>query len=232
MKSQGEFVSEVSGFLYSTLLFSELSELSASALARACRFRRIKKGEILFFQSDVSEHVYVVRTGVLSIILNSSDGRDMVINEMRMGDIFGELGILTKQPRSTSAIARTESELLVIPCQVFLRILDDEPQLARRLLDITASRLQRSGEREGALAFMDAQSRLARLLLELDEQELEKGYITISQEELAHNTGLIRQTVAKVLGKWRRDGWLLTGRGRIMLLNRKVLKELKSQLLI
>ncbi len=156
----------------------------------------------------------------------------MVINEMHVGDIFGELGILTKQPRSTSAMARTESELLVIPCQVFLRILDDEPQLVRRLLDITASRLQRSGEREGALAFMDAQARLARLLLELDEQELEKGYITISQEELAHNTGLIRQTVAKVLGKWRRDGWLFTGRGRIMVLNRKALKELKNQLLI
>ncbi len=232
MKSQGEFVSEVMGFLYSTSLFSELTEISANVLARACRFQRIKKGEILFFQSDVSEQVYVVRTGVLSIILSSSDGRDMVINEMRVGDVFGELGILTKQPRSTSAMARTESELLVIPCQVFLRILDDEPQLARRLLDITASRLQRSGEREGALAFMDAQSRLARLLLELDEQELEKGYITISQEELAHNTGLIRQTVAKVLGKWRRDGWLLTGRGRIMLLNRKALKELKNQSLI
>jgi CRP-like cAMP-binding protein len=99
-------------------------------------------------------------------------------------------------------------------------------------LDIVASRLQRSGEREGALAFMDAQSRLARLLLEMDEQVLEKGYITTSQEELAHNTGLIRQTVAKVLGKWRRDGWLLTGRGRIMLLNRKALKELQNQLLI
>lgn len=231
MKSQGEFVSEVLGFLESTSLFSELSKLSAGALAHACRFQRIKKGEILFFQSDASELVYVVRTGILSIVVNSTDGRDMVINEMRAGDIFGELGILTKQPRSTSALARTESELLVIPSQVFLRILDDEPQLARRLLDIIASRLQRSGERECALAFMDAQARLARLLLELDEQEREKGYITISQEELAHHTGLIRQTVAKALGNWRRDGWLFTGRGRIMLVNRKALKELKNKLL-
>ena len=61
----------------------------------------------------------------------------MVINEMHVGDILGELGILTKQPRSTSAMARTESELLAIPCEVFVRVLDDEPQLARRLLDIT-----------------------------------------------------------------------------------------------
>jgi CRP-like cAMP-binding protein len=129
-------------------------------------------------------------------------------------------------------MARIDSEVLVIPCQAFLRIVDAEPILARRLLHITASRLQRAGEREGALVFLDAQARLARLLLDLDKQEQEKGYITISQDELAHHTGLIRQTVAKALGKWRRDGWLITGRGRIMLLNHKALAELENKLLI
>ncbi|PJF24254.1 MAG: hypothetical protein CUN53_18760 [Phototrophicales bacterium] len=69
---------------------------------------------------------------------------------------------------------------------------------------MTANRLQLSGKRESALAFLDAQARLARLLLELEAKEQDKGYVTISQEELAHHTGLIRQTVAKALGKWRR----------------------------
>jgi CRP/FNR family cyclic AMP-dependent transcriptional regulator len=232
MKTRGEAESEILKFLKSISVYSELSESAAIVLARACRFQQIKKGEILFFQSDTSELAYIVRSGIISIVLNSPDGRDMVINEMRAGDMFGELGILTKQPRSTSAMARIDSELLVIPCQVFLRIVDDEPQLARQLLDITASRLQRSGEREGALVFMDAQARLARLLLDLDKQEHEKGYITISQDELAHRTGLIRQTVAKALGKWRRQGLLLTGRGRIVLLDYKTLKELESKLLV
>jgi CRP/FNR family cyclic AMP-dependent transcriptional regulator len=232
MKTRGESESEILKFLKGISLFSELSEASVIALARACRFQQIKKGEILFFQSDAPEQAYIVRSGIISIVLNSLDGRDMVINEMRSGEMFGELGILTKQPRSTSAIARTDSEILVIPSQAFMRIIDEAPQLTRRLLNMTANRLQRSGEREGALAFMDAQARLARLLLELDKQEHEKGYITISQDELAHHTGLIRQTVAKALGKWRRDGWLITGRGRIMLLNHKALKELETKLLI
>ena len=64
------------------------------------------------------------------------------------------------------------------------------------------------------------------------EQEKDKGYITISQDELAHHTGLIRQTVAKALGQWRRSGWLITGRGRILILNRKALEELENNLLI
>jgi CRP-like cAMP-binding protein len=156
----------------------------------------------------------------------------MMINTMRPGDIFGELGILTARPRSTSAIAHVDTDLWAIPAEVFLRIVDAEPSLARRLLKITAERLQRSGEREGALAFLDAQARLARFLLELEEKEQDKGYVTISQEELAHHTGLIRQTVAKALGKWRRAGWLITGRGRILILNRKALEDLESNLLV
>lgn len=232
MRSKGEALSEVLGFLGDIPLFSKSSETSLLSLARECRFKRVEKGEILFFQSDPSESAYIVRTGNISIILNSPDGREMVINEMHSGDLFGELGILTKKSRSTSAIARTNSELLVIPRQVFLSVIENEPSLALRMLEMTAQRLQMSGKREGALAFMDAQARLARLLLELEEKEQDKGYVTISQEELAHHTGLIRQTVAKALGKWRRMGWLITGRGRILILNRKALEDLKSNLLV
>ena len=201
-------------------------------LARNSRFQHMKNGEILFLQSDPSEFAYIVRSGEISIVLSSPDGRDMMINNMRRGDIFGELGILTAQPRSTSAIAHADTDILAIPGEVFLRIMDQQPPLARRILKITAERLQRSGEREGALAFLDAQARLARLLLELEKDEKAKGYVTISQDELAHRTGLIRQTVAKALGKWRRAGWLITGRGRILILNHNALAELEKNLVI
>jgi hypothetical protein len=79
---------------------------------------------------------------------------------------------------------------------------------------------------------MDAQARLARLLLELEKLEKETGRITISQHELAHCTGLIRQTAAKALGKRGRQWLPLTGRGRIVLLDYKALKELGNKLLV
>jgi CRP/FNR family cyclic AMP-dependent transcriptional regulator len=232
MMTRSAPVSEILKFLGSVRAFSKMSESSLLLLARSGRFEHLAKGEILFFQSDPSESAYIVRNGTISIVLNNSDGREMVINEMHTGDMFGELGILTKKPRSTSAVARSNSELFVVPRHVFLRMIEDEPSLARLILDMTADRLQMSGKRESALAFLDAQARLARLLLELEEQEHDKGYVTISQDELAHRTGLIRQTVAKALGKWRRAGWLITGRGRILILNRKALEGLENNLLV
>jgi len=232
MKLKGNSVSEKLNFLKGLSLLSDFSESSLSLLARECRIKQVEKGEILFFQSDPSDSAYIVKNGSISIILNSPDGREMVINNMRAGEMFGELGILTKKTRSTSAIAKSNSEVLVIPKRVFTETIENEPQFAIRMLEITAERLQISGKRESALAFLDAQARLARLLLELEEQEQDKGYITISQDELAHHTGLIRQTVAKALGKWRRAGWLITGRGRILILNKKALEELESNLLV
>lgn len=178
----------------------------------------------MFFRGDPAESFYLLLAGRIVIVLTSTDGRELIINVMQPGDFFGELGLLTGQPRSADAIARQASDLVAIPRHAFLEALECEPRMARRLLEVTAHRLSRSSEFENSLAFLDAQVRLGRVLLDLDDQNEERGYITISQEELAQHSGLIRQTVAKTLGQWRRNGWLLTGRGHIVLLNRSALQ--------
>ncbi len=226
MRFSQDPASETVGYLKESSLFAGLCEASMQTLAHASRLMRVAKESFIFLQSDPPDAVYLVRSGLISIILESADGRRLVINEMCPGDFFGEMGVLTNQPRSTSAVARTESRLLVIPRQAFMGVLDAEPRLVRRMLEMTADRLRISSERESALAFLDSQGRLARLLVQLDLQEHEKGYITISQEELALRTGQTRQTVAKALGRWRRAGWLITGRGRIMLLNHDALSHM------
>lgn len=228
MKSPRNPAVEIGEFLGRLPLFAQVGESRLKILAGACRFRQVSKGEAVFLQSDPSEAAFVVRAGRVSILLHGPDGREIVIAEMRPGDLFGELGVITRGPRSASAFARTNGELLVVPRPAFLRCMEDEPRLVRQVLELTASRLQLSVNREIALAFMSAQGRLARQLLSLAEREREKGYVTVSQEELARATGLIRQTVAKVLGTWRRNGWLLTGRGRILILNRKALEAVEK----
>lgn len=216
------------GFLRRTSLFAGVREDSLLALARAATTQAVPKGSYVFLQSDAADAMYVVQVGLIAIILSSADGRDLVINEARPGDCFGELALLTGQTRSSTAAARVDSSVLAIPRAAFLTILEREPCLARSLLEITARRLSSSSERESALAFMDAEARLARVLLQLDQFVSDKGYVTISQEELAQRAGLTRQTVASALGRWRRKAWLVTGRGRIMLLDRRQLECLEQ----
>ncbi len=115
MREPDELVTRIRLFLGRFALFSGLSEFSLSALAGSSKFIQVKKGQFIFLQDDPCEKAYLVRSGCVSILLESQDGRKLVINEMRVGDFFGEVGLLTSHPRSSSAIARTDSELLVIP---------------------------------------------------------------------------------------------------------------------
>ena len=213
-------------FLNSQLLFEGINSYSLLSLAKASRLKPVPKDSFIFFQADKADAVYLVWRGVIAIRLENPEGRELVINEMSVGDCFGELAILTGETRSTSAQAIVDSDVLLIPSLAFKSALDQEPILASRLLEITARRLQNSSKREEALAFHDAQRRLAQQLLNLDKLAQEVGYLTLSQDELASRVGLTRQTVAAILGRWRRSGWLLTGRGHIVLLNRRELSLL------
>jgi CRP-like cAMP-binding protein len=217
-------------FLRNQPLFERISQAGLDALARTSRFKQVPKGTFLFFQADNADAAYVVRRGAIAIQLESPDGRELIINEMSRGDCLGELAILTGQPRSTSAEAILDSEVLRIPRDTFLTLLEQEPSFVLCLLDITARRLQDSSEREEALAFHDAEQRVAGLLLAVDAATRQKGYVSLSHEQLAQRAGLSRQTVSTILGRWRRRGWLLTGRGHIVLLNHRELKLLTQKL--
>jgi CRP/FNR family transcriptional regulator, cyclic AMP receptor protein len=217
-------------FLKRVPLFSGLDEAALALLARVSRTRQLPKGYVLFSRDDPGDAAYVVRSGCITILLTTPDGRELVINEMRPGDCFGEVALLTGQPRSAGAVAREASEVVVIPREEFLAEVESEPKLMRHLLETIAQRLRLGTEREGALAFLDAPQRLARILLQLDREASADGFVTISQEEIAQHIGVARQTAAKILGQWRRAGWIITGRGKIVLLNRAALRRRAEEL--
>ena len=79
---------ETPSFLECIPLFSYLDEKPVEMLARSSQFQHIKEGAILFLQSDPREFAYIVRSGKISILLSSPDGRDMMLNNMRRGDIL------------------------------------------------------------------------------------------------------------------------------------------------
>jgi len=211
-------------------IFEGVSDRILTDFTQSSRIRALEKGEILFSQTDPADTVYVVRSGCISIFLATLEGRELVINEMHTGDCFGELSLITDQPRSTGALARESSEVISIPRDVFLKGLEVEPELMRRVLETTALRLRVSSERESALAFLDSSARIAKVLLQLDQQADNEGVINVTQEELAQYVGLARQTVAQTLGQWRRVGWVETGRVRIVVKEREALERLASEI--
>jgi CRP/FNR family cyclic AMP-dependent transcriptional regulator len=217
-------------FLQDLPLFKGVSEKGLSRLEQNCYLKPVYKDQYIFFQDDPGEAAYIVRKGTIAILLTTPDGRELIINEMHKGDLFGDIGSLLGQPRTASAFAQEDSVVVALSQPVFLSILDQEPKFLRNILEMVAQRLRVSSEHESALAFLNAPARLARILLQLSEQQKRTaGLVVVSQEELGRRLGVTRQTIAKALGRWRRAGWIITGRGKIMLLDKQILRRLAEE---
>jgi CRP/FNR family transcriptional regulator, cyclic AMP receptor protein len=215
----------LSTFLRGLPLFEGLDRSELEMLARLIHCKELARGEILFQQYAPGDAAYIVRTGRISIVLDTEEGRELVINEMGPGDCFGELALLTGEPRSASAVASEPSQILVLARAEFIGYLEKEPPFARRLLAMISRRLGATSERETALAFLNAPARLARALLQMQREQHTNAVVKTNQKELAQRVGVTRQWVAQTLGQWRRAGWIITGRGHIMLLNRAALQS-------
>ena len=136
-------------------LFEGISEPALAALERACFRRKVDKGTRLFFRGDPADNFYLLLSGEVVISLTSSDGRELVINQIQPGDFFGELGLLTGQPRSADAIVRQTAELVAIPRQAFLAALAREPLAQHAPVDFREPVEHGAEEREYGAADQD-----------------------------------------------------------------------------
>lgn len=219
---------ELAQFLQSTALFRDLSDRLLRTVAEYSRTVGLQEDQILFTQDEEAHSFYIVYSGCISLYLAMPDGRELVINEMHPGDCFGELSLLTGQPRSTGAMAREASTVLRIDRQTFTEMIALEPELMRRLLEVTAHRLSKSSDRESALAFLSSEGKIARALLMLEADSQDSDMVPVTQSELGTYVGLARQTVARILGEWREADLVATHRGRIEIRDRPALMQLSQ----
>lgn len=115
---------------------SPLSNEEIADLARGIELRRKQAGEVVFRKGDPGESFYIVLSGEISL----GEGNH-VLERVRAGGFFGEVSLLTGEPRSTSGIAATDSELVAIPRSEFRRVLMANPAMALDMSRILSQRL-------------------------------------------------------------------------------------------
>jgi NTE family protein len=117
--------------------FSSLPKGSRMALAASLEPMDLAAGEYLFRAGDASGGLYVVRSGQLEVLID-----DEVVSRLGAGDVIGELGLLTDEPRSATIRARRDSRLELLTPEAFARLVTDEPALPLALARRVATRLQ------------------------------------------------------------------------------------------
>lgn len=220
---------ELIAFLKRVPLLAGLDEAMLIQVAQVCHIKSVPADAVIFSRGDPAQAVYLVRSGIIAEFAGGPNNLEIVIKERREDDFFGEMGILLDEPYLVTTVAIRSSVLVAIPKDEFLRLIRVEPSLTQYLLKTFARRLKISGEQLTAYAFLDAPARLAFMILRLEQDEGNRGFITVSQEDLAQRCGLARQTVARILGEWRSASWIITRRGKIEIVDHSPLHNVMRE---
>lgn len=99
--------------------------------------RRVDRRTVLFVRGDRGDEAYAVRTGSVEV-----RGVGMAITTLGPGGIFGEMALIDDQPRSASAVAVEQTELVVIDRACFHRLIAESPAFSLLVMRVLAGRLR------------------------------------------------------------------------------------------
>lgn len=168
--------------------------------------RRYSKGELIYRQGDIATSFCYLKSGKVKVFMTSFDGMERTLNTATKGELLGEGAFFDKKPRVSSAVAETAAEVVMIDDKQLYSLISDNPRLAFELLEILANRIRLLSVQLDSMTFMQAEQRIARLLLESND----KGRVSLTHEEIATAVGVTRVTVSKTLARLAREGVLDT----------------------
>ncbi|QQS13219.1 MAG: cyclic nucleotide-binding domain-containing protein [Rhodospirillales bacterium] len=109
--------------LRATEIFGGLEDRDLATLAAYSRVRRMRKGEVIYRKGDRDASMVVVLAGLVKISVPSALEREVVLNVIHDGEVFGEIALIDGRPRSADATAMTGGDLLVLDRRVVLPFL-------------------------------------------------------------------------------------------------------------
>lgn len=181
--------------------------------------REYEPGTIICHEGEPSQHVLVVRRGLMRVTAVSPGGHEKVLAIRGPGDIVGERSAVDGLPRSASVRVLGDVSALVIAPARFTDLCRKQPRIAWAVLTVVVSR-QRDADRQRIQFSGTSTQRVAAVLLDivLHRGVGSAGVVALSQEELASAAGTSRESLVRVLRLLREQGIVRTGRRRIDIL--------------
>ncbi len=126
--------------------FKLLDGEERTALAAVLDEANVRKGNTLFKFGDPGDSLYLVRKGEMELFVKDHTGEKIVLAVAKPGDMFGELSLLDNGPRTATALALDDTELLVLDRGDLLLFLRKKPDAALDMLTVMGQRMRQTGE--------------------------------------------------------------------------------------
>ena len=195
-------------------LFSDLPDEDLERLATVSFSRVFEKDNIIFFERDKGDSLFIINSGRVKVAKFSKDGKEIILAILGVGEFFGDMSLLDGEPRSATVVAIEKTEVTAIRRSDFLSLMSENPKIAERLLAVLSTRLREANSKISNLALLDVYGRLARALSDIAKQEgrpIKDGWIAFhrpTHQAIANMIGTSRETVTRTLGELHRKGFI------------------------
>ncbi len=213
-------------------LFADLPQEQLRSLLGMLDRRSYRKGQVILREGDEGDSLFVIVSGRVRIYTFSADGHELSYGIFGDGDFFGEMALLTGDPRSANAEAMEWTEVLVLRRSAFREHLLCNPSTAIRVIETLSARLRETNASVEELISLNVTQRVARKLLDLADRYGVAGPegvlidLDLSQEAIASLVGTTRESTNRALSQMRSQGILDLERVRIRVLRPEALRSL------
>ncbi len=107
---------------------------------------KLKPGDFLFKEGEKSYFFYIIQHGNVEIFTHDSSGKKIILSISEPGEAVGEFAMITKRPRSASAVAVTPVELVKISEEGYYHLLKELPDWAFSMIKTLVDRLSRADQ--------------------------------------------------------------------------------------
>lgn len=185
---------------------------------------RLDRDRFVFHSGDLCEAFLLLVEGSVRVQLTSASGREVTLYRIAPGAscILTTSCLLGDENYPAEAITETDVVAVAIPSSTFQDLLEASRTFRRLVFDGFSTRLKNVIAKIEELAFTAIDARLARLLLELDADGVER----ITHQALAVELGTAREVVSRHLKRFEQERWVDLGRGRITVSDRPGLKKI------
>lgn len=180
-------------------------------------------GQVIQQRGDPGDGFWMIESGRVAICRFGADGGVTVFGHLGPGDLFGELAHFAGTARQVDAVAEETAVLVRVRATQVERLLTQEPDFARALLASLAHQLRLALDQIDRDRSLTAEARIARLLLDLAEQDGDE--LALTQQSLADRAGVSRVTAGQMLARLEQVGAIRRGYRRIVVVNRAPLAD-------
>ncbi len=182
-------------------LFFGLNDVELDKLSKVASRKRVERGASVVRAGEVTDSLYILLSGRAKVTNTDEEGREIILAWLGPSEFFGEMGLLDGSPRSANVVAAEACELMFLSKDAFQRCMQDNFQVAQKLMKILVQRLREADRKIESLALLDVYGRVARLLLDMSEEVdgLRVVKKKISKQDMAKMIGASREMVSKVM---------------------------------